>query len=252
MTALVGIICADGIVVGSDSSATFTQGQRVPTIEQKVRKVEIISGQVILAGTGSIGLGQRFSELVRDYWQDGKGRGKSHIEVAKDLSRAGIEDFGSTHVSKGLYGALLAFPSAKGGPKLCEFALADFQPEFKDTKMWFVSMGSGQQITDPFLGFMRRVFWGDSPPSLVDGIFAVTWTLNHVIELNPGGINGPPQIAVLDAKRGTATLLGDAEIQEHINSAQGAEAHLKEYSKIIAGKCAPSIPPTPAAPNSKS
>lgn len=113
--------------------------------------------------------------------------------------------------------------------------------------MWFVSMGSGQAITDPFLGLMRRVFWKDSPPRLVDGIFAVTWTLNHVIELNPGGINGPQQIAVLDSKKNTATLLTDSQIQEHINNVEGAETYLSEYSKIIAGKCAPTIPPAPSS-----
>src|SRR5437868_5346019 len=199
MTALIGIYCQDGVVIGSDSSASFAHTPNVRTIEQKVKKVEVIADQVIIAATGAVGLGQRFSEIVREYWINKKGQSKNHIEIAKDLCRAGCEDFASTGVQKGLYGALVAFPSSKSKrPQICEFPITDFQPEFKNEKMWFVSLGSGQPITDPFLGLMRRVFWGDTPPHLNDAIFAVTWSLKHVIELNPGGINGPQQIAVLD------------------------------------------------------
>jgi hypothetical protein len=31
-------------------------------------------------------------------------------------------------------------------PHLCEFAVTDFQPEFKTETMWYGSMGSGQPI----------------------------------------------------------------------------------------------------------
>jgi len=44
---------------------------------------------------------------------------------------------------------------------LCEFQLSDFQPEFKDKNLWYVSMGSSQPITDTFLAFIRDVFWKD-------------------------------------------------------------------------------------------
>ena len=48
-------------------------------------------------------------------------------------------------------------------------------------------MGSGQPITDPFLALMRSIFWGDGLPTVQDGTFAVTWALEHAIEVNPGG-----------------------------------------------------------------
>ena len=97
---------------------------------------------------------------------------------------------------------------------------------------------------------MRRVFWGDTPPLLVDGIFAVTWALNHVIELNPGGINGPPRIAVLD-NQNRARELSDAELEEHKSNADGAEKHLSQYKEILRGAGASSIPAAPPAPDEK-
>jgi hypothetical protein len=159
MTAIVGIYCRDGVVIGADSSASFAHTPAFRTIEQRVRKLEVIGGQIILASTGAIGLGQRFSNIVERYWNDKKGVGKSHHEVARELCHLGCENFASTGVAKGHCGALLAFPSSSAKrPQLCEFSATDFQPEFKNDNIWFVSMGSGQPITDPFLGLMRRVF----------------------------------------------------------------------------------------------
>ena len=39
-------------------------------------------------------------------------------------------------------------------------------------------------ITDPFLALMRNVYWKDDLPTLNEGAFAVTWTLEHAIETN--------------------------------------------------------------------
>ena len=41
MTSVVGILCKDGVVVGTDSSATFDNGQ-IRTIEQPFEKIEIM------------------------------------------------------------------------------------------------------------------------------------------------------------------------------------------------------------------
>lgn len=55
------------------------------------------------------------------------------------------------------FGALLAFP-CNHIPHLCEFEVGTLQPELKTNKLWYVSMGSGQTIADPFLALMREVF----------------------------------------------------------------------------------------------
>jgi hypothetical protein len=249
MTAIVGLLCKDGIVIGSDSSATFTAGEHFRTIEQLTKKITIIEDRVIIACTGQIGLAQRFSDCVGKLWSNSAFRSKPQQEIVREFCKAGVMDFGSTQAGKGQIGALIAFPS---GDKhhLCEFQLQDFQPELKSPGMWFVSMGSGQAITDPFLGLLRRVFWATEQPTVSEGKFAVTWTLRHVIELNPGGINGPPQIAVLEhAADGKlkAKILDDAEISEHMENAQEAEKHLGKYRDLLHSSGSEAIPPSPVS-----
>lgn len=154
------------------------------------------------------------------------------------LSKNAIEDFVSTRAPTNEYGAIVGY-ATDDNVYLCEFAIKDFQPEFKSERIWYVSIGCGQPITDPFLGLMRRVFWKNSLPGVADATFAATWTLQHAIDLNPGGINGPVQLAVIrkDAQKGkyVARLLEDPELQEHINNVVAAEAHLSNYKDILLG-----------------
>ena len=249
MTVVVGIKCKDGVVIGADSSATLGQAPNFRTIEQKIKKIHVVGNRVIVAGTGQVGLGQRFGDLVRAAWQhDDKPFNKSPLEVGKLLASHAIQDFLSTNVKMGQYGALVAFPSGTTG-QLCEFAVHDFQPELKTgDSLWYASMGSGQAIVDPFLGFMRRVFWKDDLPSTQDGIFAVTWALQHAIEVNPGGINEPMQIAVLGPNRKgqlEARLLESAELAEHQNNVEGAILHLRNYADISRDENVPTLPKKP-------
>src|SRR3990172_4897379 len=216
MTILVGVLCGDGsVVIGSDSSATLSDG-RNNTIEQPVKKIEVIGGKVIMAGTGAVGLGQRFSYQIDNAWKNNQFRGH-YTDVGKALCAAGVKDFSSTNASKGEYGALMAFPVEKK-PYLCEFSLKDFQPEFKTHDIWYVAMGCGQQIVDPFLGLMRKVFCPDGPPDTYgEGLFITLWALQQAIELNAGGINGPIQIAVLKKDSGElqARLYDPNDLKEH-------------------------------------
>ena len=96
----------------------------------------------------------------------------------------------------------------------------------------FSAIGSGQFIADPFLAFLRRMFWNDCPPSLGDGIFATAWTLQHAIESAPSGIAEPIQIMVID-KSGQARELAHAELKEHTESIARAENSLRNYKAFI-------------------
>ncbi len=175
MTAIVGMLCSDGVVIGSDSSATFGLGEGFPPImEQKpVKKVEVLHDCIIVAGTGQVGLGQRFCHIVDQAYAATSATqrifGKHYVEVGTSLSALAMKDFNSTgigyapekHRTVG-YGALLAYTHS-GKCYLCEFPHTNFQPEFKTPEIWYVSMGSGQNITDPFIAFLRRAFGKQQP-----------------------------------------------------------------------------------------
>jgi len=229
MTAIVGVLCQDGVVVGTDSSATFSSATS-RTIEQPTEKISIFGDSIIVAGTGQVGHGQRFKAIVDKSLKDGLFN-RSAITIAKELSKLTIEDFAYTYSSKGEYGALLAFP-ANGMFHLCEFAVKDFQPEFKTKLLWYVSLGATQHITDSFLALMREVFWKNEPPSLSDGVFATTWALDHAVAINPGGVNSPVRIATLrsiEKKQLVAEILSDAALGEHRQNIDGAKKALRDY-----------------------
>ena len=250
MTVIVGNLCDGGVVIGTDSAASFGVGTH-RTIEQPTDKVYIIRDQLILATTGAMGFGSRFFRVVERNFDGAVFRKMDPLEASKQICKDIIEDFRSTHVTElKNFGALLAFPY-KDKPYLVEFEQGTLQPEMKTETLWYVSMGSGQLIADPFLGFMRRVFCPESrPPLLSTGIFITGWTLEHTIDVNPGGIQGPPQIAVLrktkNERLSAAHLTGD-EVEEHKNNVEGAYSYVGEYANILSGKR--ETPPLPTPPS---
>jgi len=253
VTILVGIHCKDGIVIGADSSSTFGVGQ-FRTIEQPTDKINIVGGQIIVAGTGAVGLNQRFNAIVSSaHQQDAFKKVPVPIDIVNNLAKCAIDNFKFTHIypfPPGVgYGALLAFCKNKQ-LYLCEFDPNNFQPELKEAdlkKIWYVAMGSGQLIADPFLGFIRDVFWDNTPPSCQDGIFAAVWTLSHTIDLNPGGINGPIRIATLRLVEGKyeARILDDEELIEHKQHVAEIKKHLREYRDQMRTSSSSSTPDIP-------
>ena len=235
MTAIVGVLCRDGAVVGTDSSVTFAGGT-FKTIEQPTEKLYLIGNRVLLAGTGTVGQGQRFHAIIKAGVDSRMFvRERERIDVCKDLSSRTINDFKQTDAPRGQYGALVAFPLGSD-PVLCEFDQQFFQPQLFNKEIWYCSMGSTQPITDPFLALMREIFWSAGPPSVSDATFAVTWALDHAIAVNPGGVNGPVRIGVLErSKKGPLCprLLVESELEEHRSSIREAKDRLRKWSEDL-------------------
>ena len=230
MTVLVGVLCSDGVVIGADSLATFGSLSN-KTIEQPTRKLSVIGGQIIVATSGQIGLGQRFVRVVDILNQNKKLKGDS-IEHAIQISTGLVDDYRKTSVQQVDIGGLVAFVN-KNKPCLFEFAYGTIQPEQKDDRIWYVSMGSGQNIADPFLALMRKCYCDEGPPDLATGKFITAWTLAHVCETNPGGVKDPFHLAVLEKHPGhgwSAKELSVDDIAEHNGMIEDAYNHLAKFS----------------------
>src|SRR5207245_1801501 len=65
--------------------------------------------------------------------------------------------------------------------------------EAATTHLPFVAIGSGQATADPFLAFIRRLFWPSKLPATGEGLFAGVWTVRHAIHTSPGGVADPIQ-----------------------------------------------------------
>jgi hypothetical protein len=132
--------------------------------------------------------------------------------------------------------AIAALPISKS-PCLFQF---DQQgaPEEASADLPFAAIGSGQSIADPFLAFLRRIFWANKQPSLADGIFAVLWTLEHAIQTNPGGVSEPKQVVVLEkcSDKWKARELAPEEFEEHIEAIGAAEQSLANFREALRGE----------------
>ena len=247
MTAVVGILCSDGVVVGTDSSMTMVAGT-FRTIEQTTEKLAVVDSRAIIAGTGSVGHGQRFRNVVenalhnKQFVAELNGVRQKPVDICRNISNATITDFDQTSTPRDTYSALLAVPVGREGV-LCEFSNG-FQPTLYTDQMWFCSMGSTQPITDPFLALMREIFWPTGQPTVQEATLAVTWTLDHAIAVNTGGVNGPARIAVLEPNGHgfRARLLVDDDLNEHRSWIEDAKRQLAEGLRAIVDVETPPVP----------
>jgi hypothetical protein len=255
MTVLVGIKCTDGVVIGADSIATSAHGvqalMRLPT-----DKIVKVSNTILMASTGAVGLNQRFEAIIMQCWSKGAFKEKT-VECGRRLAEAAVQDFRSTNVllhgQHGYqFGALVAAP-IDGEAQLFEFGTTDFQPEVKRDKLFCAAMGSGQNLAEPFLGFVSKVLWGRQPPTVQDGIFGATWALQHCIDLAPGSVGLPIRIATLKKEGGDwrARIMDADETKEHEDAIRRVEARIGEIPKQLIEEAEPSPPPQAPSGNER-
>lgn len=241
MTVLVGVKCTDGVIIGADSAATSAAGNQ-HLLKTDTDKISIIDGQVILAGTGAMGLGQRFQAIVADAVSQNI-LAQPCIRFSCALATAGLNDFRQTGAGAGQYGALFA-AYADNGPQLIEFAATDFQPEMKTAKTNFVAMGSGQTLAEPFMAFVSRVLWKGTTPDVKTALFGVWWALNHTLTCAPGFVGPPISIAVLEDVGGwKSRLISSEELGEQSEHIKEIEHRIASYSlDLLAGETAAAVP----------
>lgn len=250
MTVIVGVRCADGIVVGADSVATASMGTMPLLAIPSVSKIHIFPENIIVAATGAVGLTQRLYHHVEAAIKGGVFKNNMSVhERTTNISKRFLTDCQNSMVQKhpqqGLqYGALLA--GAFGDePYLVEYATTDFQPEIKQEKLFFVSMGSGQVLADPFLAFVCRVLWNGKMPTVDDGKFGVYWVLDHTIRLAPGGVGGPVKLATLRKSDGKWIAQEFEDTQEQAEYISELEAHVAKFARKTIEDAPATTPPTP-------
>lgn len=241
MTVLVGIRCRDGVVIGSDSAATFGANGQVTIGQQSVQKVSIIREKIVFAGTGAVGIAQLIIESLDRGWTERAFSGARTPEQMMNLIGTRIGSLvapylQTANLQRGLTGeanatlckSLIALPVAN------KFHLFQFDfngaPEHATGDLPFVALGSGQAIADPFLAMLKRLLWPHEEPTLAEGRLAAVWTIDHVRRTTPGGVGGDIQLATLtDAAPGvpeSVKLAEQNEVNEHLQAVEAALAAL--------------------------
>lgn len=258
MSLIIGIRCSEGVVVGTDSAATFG-GIGRNTIRQTARKLQIVDEKAVIACAGPAGLAQRYHGVLKEIlnhetlcvpelpphklmgclhenFLDATRQQLDSLAAAKDF-------FGLSNLSGGLGGTIVAMMSAGS---IALFSFDDLcTAEQATTDLPFVSIGSGQAIADPFLAFLKRVLWKNKAPTLALGVLSTIWTLDHAIETNPGGVAGPLHVVTMalnESSEPVIVQLQDAVIDDHRQQLEDAEAKIGETLRRLESASAPEPP----------
>lgn len=249
MTVVVGIRCSDGIVIGSDGAATL-MSQGFVTTQQRAFKKIFASGSILTAFAGHSGLAQRIRGEIECGLDEGRWTGRTD-QIVHQMRRQlwqNIMDleFRAAVVSQEALRHQAAAAAAttetlvaatfNGVPELVHFD-GTCATTVVTNDLPFVAIGAGQPIADPFLGFVRRIFWPSGLPSLATATFSVLWTLTHAIECSAIGLAHPIQLATLTLDDGgwVAKEVTQNELEEHKQSVGEAEEALRAWRRRVAG-----------------
>lgn len=263
MTLVIGIVAENGVIVASDGVATLGNlGQF--TARQQTKKLSIIGSSAIIGVSGPVGLGQMLSgELNRLLSDPATLRDKQPDQVMSLISQRfrtvifpelqaatiaqQVNGIGGTARDSAISLSMVAMP-INDNPYLFQFNQQG-APEQANDGLPFVAIGSGQQIADPFLAFIRRNFWKDRLPTIGEAEFAAMWTLYQAIETNPGGIGNPTQMMVLKKTDDNwiAKEYEQEQLNEHQESVKEMEDYIANYNKPLETEDSESLPkiPTP-------
>ena len=248
--------------MGADGAATLGTIFGQNTALQPVRKLCNHADKLIIGTSGPIGIGQRVVGMISQMWDERKFGGEVVSYQAMQLVREKIgpmlalELKYAQEVAKVLgpgiaqqnsvSSAMLAVPVARE-VQLYSFGCTG-DPEQSTDDLPFMTTGSGQSLADPFLAFLRAVFWKQRRrPTTGDGIFATYWALRHAIRTNTGGVSDPIQMMTLQKDdRGNFHVkeLDSAELEETKQAVDAAESHLSGFDFEQAESSTPPSAPT--------
>jgi len=253
----VGIKCSDGVVIGADSAATLGTAFGENTVIQPVSKLHVLQDRMICALSGPVGLDQLYSARIEDLWKNnqlGHGITLPHAmrlirdAIAADANvviqgaAASAPFMGNASRLSAVSYTLIALPVA-GKSELIQ---CNYQGSPEATvDIPYVTIGSGQHLADPFLAFIRRIFWPEGLLKLSEGVFATVWTLQHAISVTPGGVGPPIRIATLSFNGQTpvARAWRNDEVDEHLQHVNDLENYIGDFSKATMASPPPPEPP---------
>lgn len=249
MTVVIAFFCTDGVVVAADSMITPGIGG-INVGHHHGLKVSVLDGHQLFAFAGDQGQSDRVRIMANGSHAMIATRGHP-IDYPLAITQSIIQQFQST----GIAGAINTNPILSfvhQNQYVCCVFEGAMQPRLLDAAHYYVAVGSGKLSADPFLRFITDVFCNGNQPTVAEAIFLATWTVQHVIDVNPGGVAGPIRVGVLREEGGAkiARLLSDAEMVEHQQAMQSAIIALRDWRDSMRGVQAPDemVPEQPAAP----
>ncbi len=237
MSLIVGIRCADSVVLAASGPETMPSEDGLAPARQWGKKVRVIGGRAVLGVSGHDGLAQEMAlslersldeidpsdeteDILRSTIRDALAAPIQRT-VAIHRTLQGLPGHGITSNDYVLSQSLVAIP-VKDSLRLYvqdpECSLTEITDELS-----YAAIGSGRAVADPFLSFLREVTWTDRPPNQARGELAAYWTVRHAIDNNPTHLTYPVQLVVM-ARRSD----GSIDFIERGDREMAAIAHVME------------------------
>ncbi len=243
MTAIVGFLCSDGVVVAADSMLTPNMGGTAVG-HHKGKKLHELLGRFVTGYAGDQGQATRFRLTVEE--SSASFDANAHpMDFLEAISGKFVDRLTNSRENEVAVETMLAFGCAQGAC-LCVFDNRA-QPVLLDYNHFYAALGIGKMAADPFLRFLVDIFCVDGPPQINEAIFLSLWTLQHVIDTSPGGVAGPIAIGVLRLAEGewAARVLSGEELQEHRQAVDSATDALRDWRKGLGSGTITVVPPVP-------
>jgi 20S proteasome alpha/beta subunit len=223
MTILIGMLCSDGIVIGSDSAYTASNA-----IEKSGNKIDIIDNKIIVGIAGNVLLGQRFANIVKsnsNFIQNATTKNGdicNNVAVSEEVACFLHREFAKTN-SISQYANSKFFIAALTNNQLSFYTFTDGTSGVISTDVkiggperdgWYECTGSGHYIANSCIALTKQLFGIDNIPTVETATLLCYWAIKHSIEINPGGINEPINIAALYKNNNNAVLLSDIELDD--------------------------------------
>lgn len=263
MSLIVGIRCADSVVLAASGPGTMPSEDGLPPARQWARKLRVVAGQAVLGVTAHDGLVQEMglslerclAEPDDSDWSEDVLRGRLRDALAAPVQRTvaihrtlqGLPGFGITSNDYVVSQALLAIPFHNS------LRLFLLDPECSVTEvtdeLTCAAIGSARAIAEPFLSFLRKVLWDAGMPDSALGELCAYWTVLHVAENSTGLVTFPAQLVVMKrGEGGTVDIYerGERELQRIEQAIDRGEEMIRRSlrGQPPAGEGSP--PPAPA------
>jgi len=249
MTVVIAFHCSDGVVIAADSMITPSMGG-LSVGHHHGQKISILPGPQIFALAGDVGQNARLRIIAEN--NHGVIATSGHaIDSPLQLTQAIVQQFSATGINNAIDASpVLAF--VHGGEHQCCVFEGRLQPRLLDEHHYYAAHGSGKLSADPFLRFITDVFCPSGRPTVREGVFLAAWTVQHVIDVNPGGVAGPVRMATLERDAAGALVarsLPTDEIDEHLQAIESAATALRKWrDEIQSGHAADDAPEPPLPP----
>jgi hypothetical protein len=216
------------------------------------RKIEVLPGPQLFAFAGDQGQAARFKIMAEH--QHPQIAGLAHaLDYGLGMSGGIVQQLANTGITGNAIGTNTILAFCHGGAHHCCMFEGQLQPRLLDENHFYAALGSGKLSADPFLRFLVDVFCPNGRPTLREAVFLAAWSIQHVIDTNPGGVAGPIRVATFSVDEYGAVQaieLPDSEIAEHQQAIESAAAALRKWrDEIQSGDAAQNAPEPPAPPS---